>query len=667
MASEVHFLRIKDCKGQSAILGALDLAAMRPWIVITEAFCDSSHMILEQAGYNKALFDGSNNFYVSPTHTSLATKLRAAVYVTNGFTVDDASLAGRVTLLEKALDVAQTSIRDRNQRLLESVRAVGHARRDIELLAEDATWLRGLLEEIRTVEANLRAENDWIRGQLSEARENQLQQLVARTGEVAWLRDCLSQSEAKALAAETAYTALAHTRRPTATRRIVARLHAMRTNWTRSPTAKADPALPLAPAAPSQPAQPELTATEAQPAESRDGPQPSDVSSANASAPALGSSVLSPFTAVHQFHSGSSKGDAITNAMLLIQAGLRSQGFHSEIFVEHRGQGLEKQIQLMDSLPNGEDYFLIVHHSMGFDAFERIFALPIRKGLVYHNITPPEFFAHLPKVAALSRLGVEQLARWRGQVGFALSDSDYNAGDLLRLGFQSVKTCALLCDVDALVLKSSEPHAKESVFTILFVGRVTPSKAQLDLVAAFAAFRRRTTRRCRLVLVGSLNPDDYVYLEAIEKLIEGSGLGNVVQITGMVSDEELETWYRQADLYVSLSLHEGFCVPLLESLAYGIPVIAWPAGAVQQTLGDTGTLLTSRDPDAVADVMLAVMTRDPAEAKAAKGRGRASLQRFAFDKMLAVLLDVLSQAGAAPLDLRTKQPKQRHMLDSSAV
>ncbi len=179
----------------------------------------------------------------------------------------------------------------------------------------------------------------------------------------------------------------------------------------------------------------------------------------------------------------------------------------------------------------------------------------------------------------------------------------------------------------------------DGVFTVLFVGRVTPSKAQDELVDAFAAFRTGFGRPCRLVLVGALDEDEHVFLTAIQTRIAAAGLDGHVHLAGLATERELHDWYRQADLYVSLSRHEGFGVPLVEAVAHGIPIVAWPTGAVPYTLGGAGTLLTSRDPAHVAQAMLDAVGRTP---------DLAAVARWSIERQVPVLLAALAAAGAAP-------------------
>jgi glycosyltransferase involved in cell wall biosynthesis len=198
-------------------------------------------------------------------------------------------------------------------------------------------------------------------------------------------------------------------------------------------------------------------------------------------------------------------------------------------------------------------------------------------------------------------------------------------------------------------------------FTVLFVGRVVASKAQADLVDAFAEFRLGWGAPCRLVLVGRMAADDAVYPTEVRRRIDKHGLRDEVLITGPVSDAALAEWYGAADLYVSLSHHEGFGVPLVEAMAHDVPVIAWPAGAVPYTLGGAGELLASRTPATVAATML-LIANDHARRAAIVARQRESLYRFRLGLHAPKLVNALLTAGAAvPHDEAAQQELARNL------
>jgi glycosyltransferase involved in cell wall biosynthesis len=356
-----------------------------------------------------------------------------------------------------------------------------------------------------------------------------------------------------------------------------------------------------------------------------------------------------PCRKVHQFHAGSATGDAITNAMLLLQRHLRRLGYDSEIYAEHIGEGLEDQLLPLDALPRGADVVLLVHHSMGHGAFDRLLASPARKILIYHNITPPELLAHNRHLRDAAVLGRTQLALWRDHVTAAIADSAFNGVELRRLGYPCVLEAALLFDVAT--MGGACVREAEAPYTVMFVGRLAPSKGQAALIAAFAVFARglraATGRASRLVLIGAEQTDAPAYRCELDRLARATEAGAEVLITGKISDAPLRGWYRRADLYVSLSQHEGFGVPLVEAMAYGLPVLALRAAAVAETLGPRARLLDHARPDHVAEAMLRVAVDTGATARLVAQQS-ASLSRWELSRHLAVLQQALALAGVAP-------------------
>ena len=654
-AGPLHFLRVDADGAEADILARLDWRARQPWVLVATG--DGADAAAAEAGYCCVLFDGVSRFYLAPAHPELRAALVAPANVRDDFLrASDGALAERLAATRAALAAAEARVEGSSKRLVDALQIAGVARDDVGRMSAEFVWLRGLIDEARDSEAKHRAETAWLRGVIDAAREegeSRLRQLLGRAEEAAALHHRVADAEARAAHAvralaetEAQYGAQLTALRSSTSWRVTAPLRRLRGSTPASPP----PA--IAPPAPA-PAPAVAIVTSPPVAPLALPPEPAHTQAAEAPDPPLPEPVqpaphppAAPVTTVHQFHAGSAAGDAITKAMLLIRERLRAAGFHSEIYVENRGPGLGSDIRMLDSLPRHAGYVLLLHHSMGFPGFDAILALPARKVLVYHNITPPELLANVPRIQRQARMGQDQLRVLRDHVAFALADSDFNAVELHTLGYPAIRTCPLLFDVADITRRATGVRPHDGVFTVLFVGRVTPSKSQDELVDAFAAFRTRFGRPCRLVLVGALDADEHVFLAAIRARIAAHGLDGDVHLAGLATEQELHDWYRQADLYVSMSRHEGFGVPLMEAVAHGVPVVAWPTGAVPYTLAGAGTLLASRDPAHVAQAMLDAIGRTPDPAAAA---------RWSLDRQWPVLLQALAAAGAvAPRDAASR-------------
>jgi glycosyltransferase involved in cell wall biosynthesis len=349
---------------------------------------------------------------------------------------------------------------------------------------------------------------------------------------------------------------------------------------------------------------------------------------------------------IHQFHSGSAVGDAIINSMLFVQSMLRSFGFESNIYVEHLAPGLTEKILQLDDLRVAEDDLLLVHHSMGHDAFPRLAALRCRKFLVYHNITPPELLED-PGTQAYAIKGYSLLSQFRDIVEAAIAVSSFNARQLIRRGFDDVAVIPLLKDF--MEIRNSRhskiPYYDElPIIRILFVGRVVPHKCQHELINFVEKVRSIGRVPVGLVLAGACDSRS-PYQSRLNEFIRRAGLGQNVKITGQVGDEELFGWYRAANAYVSLSEHEGFGVPLIEAMAFDLPVIAYASSAVPETLGEAGISISDKDPATLLEALIRVH-QDRAYREEVIRSQRSRLLRFSRQRIETELRDWLIRVGA---------------------
>jgi glycosyltransferase involved in cell wall biosynthesis len=316
--------------------------------------------------------------------------------------------------------------------------------------------------------------------------------------------------------------------------------------------------------------------------------------------------------AVHQVLATLGYGDAIGHEVLGIQRGLRSAGFDSEIFVETADPRLEDlTYDYRDLLEASRPENLLLHHfSIGSRASRVAFALPDRMALIYHNITPPEFFLGVHKqLVELCFKGRRELGAYVDRVDLALGDSEYNRQELEGLGFPRTGVLPVVPDFSHLSAAADRRVAgafDDEWTNFLFVGRVIPNKRIENVVRIFHAYKTRFNPRSRLLLVGAYSGFE-TYLAMVQHLIAELGTTDV-HFAGHVSNEELAAYYDVADVFLCASEHEGFCVPLVEAFHMQVPVVALAATAVPATMDGGGVLYTDRDPYHVAALVDAVLT-----------------------------------------------------------
>jgi glycosyltransferase involved in cell wall biosynthesis len=350
---------------------------------------------------------------------------------------------------------------------------------------------------------------------------------------------------------------------------------------------------------------------------------------------------MAKFAAVHQFHSGTAVGDAVTGDMLEIQRALRSAGFHSEIFAEHVAAGLKDRIHLLSSYAGSSSSLLVAHHSMGFDCLEQVLALPDRKILKYHNITPAEY---LPNqfLRAYAQKGRAQLRAYREHVELAVGDSEFNRRELIDIGYRYTDVLPIFFRPGSLLDETPDKSILRRLnnkFNLLCVGRICTNKKQAELVRIFDTYRRFNPD-ARLLLVGTWKGDED-YAEEVRSDISRRKLDDAVSLTGKVSAAELAAYYRSGSVLVCASEHEGFCVPLLEAMSFDLPVIAYAEAAVPETLGDAGILLDSKQPELWCEAIEELRRNHQFRAEVLK-KQRQRLAEMGLERTQSKLLEIVN-------------------------
>jgi glycosyltransferase involved in cell wall biosynthesis len=310
---------------------------------------------------------------------------------------------------------------------------------------------------------------------------------------------------------------------------------------------------------------------------------------------------------VHQLLAALSYGDAIGNEALAIQRQLRAAGHESDIFAElvhPRMAHLARPLWEYREVSSPETV-CVYHFSIGSAAGRLIHGAADRLVMIYHNITPARFFLGFhPHLAGLCHHGRRELEAFVPRAELALGDSEFNRAELEEAGFSRTAVLPIVLDL-SLYDRAPSPVVRrlydDGRTNVLFVGRVIPNKKVDDVVRSFAVFQKWLRPRSRLLLVGDHRGFER-YLDRLQELVRELRLDDVV-FTGHVDDDELYAYYRVADAFLCLSEHEGFCVPLQEAMHFGLPVVAYDAGAVRETLRGGGVLLRDKRPELVAEVL----------------------------------------------------------------
>jgi len=335
---------------------------------------------------------------------------------------------------------------------------------------------------------------------------------------------------------------------------------------------------------------------------------------------------------VWQFLPTISNGDAVSNECLAISALLSEKGIENRIAARYDHLRRTSDVRKFEKARKEiEDDDLILYHlSVGEEMNDWFSALPNRKVLIYHNITPSRFFRkYSTDMCRAAEEGREQLARMASAVDAAITVSSYNASELMELGFPKPSVIPILIpfgDYDRDPDPKRMQELSDGKTNILFVGRVAPNKCQEDILSVFAEYRKNYDPQARLILAGSYTGME-LYFEKIKKYVEKLGLGENVILTGHTSFPEILAFYRSAHAFVIMSEHEGFCVPVVEAFYFGVPVMACDYGAIGETMGNAGVLLDHKDPSRAAAV-LNEMVHNEEWRKEEKLRMKEELARF---------------------------------------
>jgi glycosyltransferase involved in cell wall biosynthesis len=352
---------------------------------------------------------------------------------------------------------------------------------------------------------------------------------------------------------------------------------------------------------------------------------------------------------VNQWVPAAHRGDAVGDNARALRDLFRDEGHDADIYALTIDDDLREEIVPWSDSSARDGDVTILHYAMPSPLTAGFATLPGARVVSYHNVTPPSFFAPFDaNLARLTAIGRREIRSLVGRVDLAVGDSEYNRRELEQMGFTPSSVMPLLLDVEGLRHEPRVPAVEallqDGLANILFVGRLAPNKKIEDHIRLAEHYKRYVDSFYRFIFVGY---DDAVpaYGRALRALVnEYQMLPERFWFTGPVDRRDLAAYYRHAHAYVSLSEHEGFCVPLVEAMAMDVPVLAYAAAAVPETMGGAGMTFAPKDLEWAAE-MLGMLVYDTALRSAILEGQRRRVRDFAPDRVVPRVLDALAPVG----------------------
>ena len=352
---------------------------------------------------------------------------------------------------------------------------------------------------------------------------------------------------------------------------------------------------------------------------------------------------------VNQWVPAAHTGDAIGDSARRVRDLLRQLGHTSEVYALSIDDELADDVRpFLDSEARRGD-LTIFHYALPSELTAAFGSLDSGRILQYHNVTPASFFA--PYDAGLFRLaalGRQELATLANRVDLALGDSEYNRQELESLGFSPTGVFPIAVDTARVTRRVDRPALEEilndGLVNFLFVGRIAPNKKIEDHIRLAEHYKRYVDAYYRFIFIGRFDvvPQYYAMIRAL--MAEYRLLNDRFIFTGPVSDDELAVYYQHAAVYTSLSEHEGFCVPLVEAMATGVPVLAYAAAAVPDTLAGAGVQFAPKDLEFAAELLGELAFNDDLRASVIAGQRR-RLADFGDARLSRELTSIIHQVS----------------------
>ena len=338
-------------------------------------------------------------------------------------------------------------------------------------------------------------------------------------------------------------------------------------------------------------------------------------------------------------------GDAASIDLVLWRESFRAAGIEAPVFADRYDRHHAALCQPLGTYRPRPGDVRLLHYTTWSPAAEQVLRLGEPVVLMYHNVTPPRFFAGLDEEAARATArGREWLSRFAPLCPLAIAKSEYSRADLVAAGFR--RSAVLPARVDFETLDRERNDALEARVAaagpgLLTVGRVVPNKRLEDLIGLFAYYRR-IEPSARLYCVGA-HDDGGRYVAGLRWLARRLGLGDAVVFTGQVSHADRGAYYRGCRVFVTMSEHEGFCVPVVEAMHLGLPVVGREGSAVTETVDGAGVLVLEKRLDVVAEAIDLLARETPLRRRLVE-KGRARAADFASPSLEARFAALLAEA-----------------------
>ena len=356
---------------------------------------------------------------------------------------------------------------------------------------------------------------------------------------------------------------------------------------------------------------------------------------------------------INQWVPAAHKGDAIGDSARRMRGLLRHMGHTSDIYALTIDDELKGDVRPFADPASTKGDLTMFHFALPSPMTEAFARLTGGRLLQYHNVTPASYFApYDPALFRLASIARQELATLVGHVDLALGVSDYNRRELEALGFQPTGVLPLAVDLSRITRPVQRPALDkildDDFVNFLFVGRIAPNKKIEDHIRLAEHYKRYVDAYYRFIFVGKYDAVPRYFATIRALMTEYRLLNERFVFTGPVPDEDLAVYYRHSAVYISLSEHEGFCAPLLEAMAADVPVLAYSAAAVPETLGGAGVQFAPKDMEYAAELLGSLAFDDDLRRSVIAGQRR-RLNDFSDQRIERDLAAIVSRGSSGYL------------------